>query len=110
MTTKFIKVSRDARSDFAGDFARFERESGLKLFKSQMSHPARTILGLLLERLFKVSSLQDKGALNLFAQSYSAVTYDDAVLCWNYAELIDFIKRITTWQGKKRDYVIELHC
>jgi hypothetical protein len=108
MATKFIKISRDARADYAGDFTRFERESGIKLFTSQMSHPARTILALLLERLFKISTLQDKSALTLFAKNYSAVTYDDAVLCWNYAELIDYIKRATTWQGKKRDEVIEM--
>jgi hypothetical protein len=108
MATKFIKVSRDARADYAGDFTRFERESGIKLFTSQMSHPARTILALLLERLFKFTTLHDKGALNIFAQNYSAVTYDDAVLCWNYAELIDHIKRATTWQNKKRDEVLEI--
>jgi hypothetical protein len=106
MATKLIKISRDAQADYAGEFARFERESGLKLFTSRMSHPARTVLALMLERLFKVTTIQDKSALIQFAKSYSAVAYDDAVLCWNYAELIDTIKRATTWQGKKREDII----
>jgi hypothetical protein len=108
MATKLIKISRDAQADFAGDFSRFEHESKLSIFTSHMSQPARTILGLLLERLFRFTSLNDKSILIEFAKQYNAVTYDDAVLCWNYAELIDWIKRGTTWQGKKKDEVLAI--
>ena len=108
MATKVIKISRDAQADFAGDFARFERESGLSIFKSKMSNPARTVLGLMLERLFRFTTINDKSILLEFAKQYSAVIYDDAVLCWNYAELIDWIKRGSTWQNKKRDDVINM--
>ena len=108
MATKLIKISRDAQADFAGDFSRFEHDSKLTIFTSHMSQPARTVLGLLIERLFKFTSLSDKSILLDFAKQYNAVTYDDAVLCWNYAELIDWIKRGTTWQNKKKDEALSM--